>query len=72
MGEVGGYLKKYSISVFFPAFNDGGTIGSMVVMALKTLHEMTDNYEIIVVNDGSTDYTEQILKAVCQFESDPS
>jgi len=61
MGEVGGYLKKYSISVFFPAFNDGGTIGSMVVMALKTLHEMTDNYEIIIVNDGSTDYTEQIL-----------
>jgi len=50
-----------SISVFFPAYNDGGTIASMVLSALLTLRELTDDYEVIVVNDGSADYTPQIL-----------
>jgi glycosyltransferase involved in cell wall biosynthesis len=51
-----------SISVFFPAYNDGGTIASMVISALLTLRELTDDYEIIVVNDGSEDYTPQVLE----------
>lgn len=50
-----------SISVFFPAYNDGGTIASMVLSALLTLRELTDDYEVIVVNDGSADYTPEIL-----------
>ena len=50
-----------SISIFFPAYNDGGTIASMVVSALLTVRELTDDYEIIVVNDGSMDYTPQLL-----------
>jgi glycosyltransferase involved in cell wall biosynthesis len=69
-GRGWGESEKYSISAFFPAFNDGGTIGSIVVMALKTLRDISDNYEIIVVNDGSTDYTEQILNELQeQYES---
>lgn len=51
----------HSISVFFPAYNDGGTIASMVLAALLTVRELTDDYEIIVVNDGSADHTAQIL-----------
>ena len=50
-----------SISVFFPAYNDGGTIPSMVLTALMTLRELTDDHEVIVVNDGSSDYTAQVL-----------
>jgi len=50
-----------SISAFFPAYNDGGTIASMVLSALLTLQEVTDDYEVIVVNDSSTDYTPVIL-----------
>ena len=49
------------ISVFFPAYNDGGTIPSMVLTALMTLRELTDDYEVIVVNDGSADYTAEVL-----------
>ena len=49
--------KRPSISAFFPAYNDGGTIGSLVVTALATLAELTDDYEVIVVENGSTDYT---------------
>lgn len=50
-----------SISVFFPAYNDSGTIASMAITALLTLREVTDDYEVIVVNDGSADFTPSIL-----------
>ncbi|MCL5957698.1 MAG: glycosyltransferase family 2 protein [Chloroflexi bacterium] len=50
------------ISVFFPAYNDGGTIASMVISAILVCESLTDDYEIIVVNDGSRDYTPDILK----------
>jgi glycosyltransferase involved in cell wall biosynthesis len=56
-----------SISVFFPAYNDGGTIASMVISALLTLRELTDDYEVIVVNDGSADYTPQVLDELAEM-----
>lgn len=55
-----------SITAFFPAYNDGGTIASMVISALLTLRELTDDYEVIVVNDGSADYTPQILEELAR------
>jgi glycosyltransferase involved in cell wall biosynthesis len=53
--------KTSSISIMFPAYNDGGTIASMVVSAILTARELTDDYEVIVVNDGSADYTAEML-----------
>jgi len=53
--------KKPSISVFFPAYNDAGTISSLVIQAKQTLAEIADDYEIIVVNDGSKDDTAEII-----------
>ena len=50
-----------SLSVFFPAYNDSGTIASLVITALKCASDLTTNYEVIVVNDGSSDSTGQIL-----------
>ncbi len=52
----------YSISAFFPAYHDWGTIPSMIVTTDRTLRSLTDDYEIIVVNDGSTDYTGEVLE----------
>jgi len=59
-----------SISVFFPAYNDGGTIASMVLTALMTVRELADDYEIIVVNDGSADYTPQILDELARVHKE--
>lgn len=58
--------KRPSISAFFPACNDGGTIGSVVVATLKTLEELTDDYEVLVVENGSTDYTVEVLEELAQ------
>jgi glycosyltransferase involved in cell wall biosynthesis len=55
-----------SISVFFPAYNDAGTIASLVVLADRSLRKLTDDYEVIVVNDGSADHTAQVL---AEFEA---
>src|SRR5690242_9520197 len=49
------------LSVFFPAYNDSGTIASMVVNALLTARRLTPDHEVIVINDGSRDLTPQIL-----------
>jgi glycosyltransferase involved in cell wall biosynthesis len=50
-----------SISAVFPAYNDGGTIPSMVLTALMALRQVTEDFEIIVTDDGSSDYTAGVL-----------
>ena len=50
-----------SISVFFPAFNDEGSIADLIHETLKILPAITDDYEVIVVNDGSSDGTAAVL-----------
>ena len=49
-----------SLSVFFPAYNDSGTIASMVIRADAAAAALTPDYEVIVVNDGSADATAAI------------
>lgn len=53
--------KIYSISVFFPCYNDRGTIASMVLDVKSVLEKITDDYEIIVVDDGSSDGSRDLL-----------
>ena len=54
--------KISSISAVFPAYNDGGTIASMVVAASIACKQVANDFEIIVVNDGSSDYTASIIE----------
>jgi glycosyltransferase involved in cell wall biosynthesis len=49
-----------SLSVFFPAYNDAGTIASLVIRAMQVAARLTPDFEIIVVNDGSADATAEI------------
>ena len=49
------------LSIFFPAYNDSGTIASLVITALRTARKLTPDHEVIVVNDGSADATAEIL-----------
>ena len=55
------------LSVFFPVYNDGGTIASMVITADTAARRLTDDYEIIVVNDGSSDATAEVLQELTRL-----
>jgi glycosyltransferase involved in cell wall biosynthesis len=52
--------SKPGLSVFFPAYNDSGTIASLVITALQTARALTPEFEVIIVDDGSADATAQI------------
>lgn len=62
--------ERPSISAFFPAYNDAGTIPSMVITVLLTLRELTDDYEVIVINDGSRDHTAAVLDELARLYPD--
>jgi glycosyltransferase involved in cell wall biosynthesis len=59
--------KPAGLSVFFPAYNDSGTIASMVIRAVQAAAELTPDYEVIVVNDGSADATPEIVDELARM-----
>jgi glycosyltransferase involved in cell wall biosynthesis len=50
-----------SISAFFPCYNDANTIAGLVRRVERALAALTDEYEIIVVDDCSTDNSVPLL-----------
>jgi glycosyltransferase involved in cell wall biosynthesis len=53
--------RSGSISIFFPAYNDENSISGMVNRALALAPRFASDYEVIVVNDGSSDGTAAVL-----------
>ncbi|HAA33796.1 MAG TPA: glycosyltransferase family 2 protein [Firmicutes bacterium] len=49
--------KKYSITIFFPCYNEEHNIERVTREALDVAGRLFDDYEIIIVNDGSRDNT---------------
>lgn len=51
-----------NLSIFFPALNDAHTLPRLIKRAKNAAKRVTDDAEIIIVNDGSTDATADVLK----------
>ncbi len=61
---------KPNISVFFPCYNDQHSIGELVENAFLVLKDITNKYEVIVVDDGSTDKSREILQRLAKKYKD--
>lgn len=55
-------MIKKSLSVVCPAYNEAGNLSLLVKKINQELKKLTLNYQIIVVDDGSTDNSFNILK----------
>ncbi len=53
-----------SISAVLPAYNEEKIIAATATSIAATLAELTDDYEVLVVNDGSHDATQRIVEAL--------
>lgn len=51
-----------SISVTMPAYNEEANIGKMIEMSMAVVSKITDDYEIVVCNDGSKDKTGDVVR----------
>jgi len=58
--------SRPSISAFFPCYNDEGTIAALVRETDAQLRCASSDYEIIVVNDGSSDGSAAVLDALAR------
>ena len=54
----------YSISAFFPAYNDAHSIGTLIRKMARLLPKLTPDYEIVIVDDGSIDATWDLLQTL--------
>ncbi|MFN3527518.1 MAG: glycosyltransferase, partial [Candidatus Altarchaeaceae archaeon] len=60
--------KFYNISILIPAHNEGENIENTIKNVLNAKYK--GEKEIIVINDGSTDNTEEILRNICKIHKE--
>src|SRR5436305_827543 len=53
-----------SVTAFFPCYNDAPVIGSLVESVHEVLRESVDDFEVVVVDDGSEDDSVAVLRQV--------
>ena len=57
-------MERISLTAFFPAYNDEHTIEDIVRSAAREIGKVTDDFEIIVIDDGSKDRTGAIADRI--------
>jgi len=54
--------EKKSISVIVPVYNEEGSVRALYTELMETIHDLGRPYELLFVNDGSTDKTRDALQ----------
>ena len=62
--EVGRLERKHKISIIIPVYNEEAKISIILSQIKQILADTQLEYEIIIINDGSTDDTEKIVYEV--------
>ena len=55
---------RHSISVFVPALNEAGNLEGAIRDIVSAAEEVFDDYEVLIVDDGSTDHTGEEAEAL--------
>ena len=55
-------MFDHSLSVFFPAYNDAPSLPGLVAKTFAVLRQHVADFEVTVVNDGSTDLSAAVLE----------
>jgi glycosyltransferase involved in cell wall biosynthesis len=53
-----------SVSIFYPCYQDWGTMGSMVLFTIHTAEKLGIDYDFTIVDDGSNAHTQELLDEV--------
>jgi glycosyltransferase involved in cell wall biosynthesis len=59
-------MDKISISVFSPCYNEEKNIGKLITGMLDFLPKISSDFEIIIVDDGSTDSSAEVAGTFAQ------
>jgi glycosyltransferase involved in cell wall biosynthesis len=57
------------LSVFLPAYNEEGIIRKVALYTKEILEKTADNWELILINDGSSDKTGEIIENLGQEDN---
>ena len=56
--------SRPSVSIFYPCYQDWGTMGSMVLLTLRTAERLDLDYDFTIVDDGSNGHTQDLLAEI--------
>jgi glycosyltransferase involved in cell wall biosynthesis len=68
-GPLADPTRPTSITVFFPCYNEQGNVRRVVERAIGVLEKLGADYEVLVVDDGSSDATGRIADEVAAGHS---
>ena len=63
-----GQQTRNSISLIIPVYNEESKIHSLLAHIREILNETLLDYELIIINDGSTDHTERVVSEVGRLD----
>lgn len=55
---------RMGVSIFFPCYNDWGTMAGMVMMSMSTARDLGLDFDVTIVDDGSDSHTHELLEEI--------
>lgn len=55
-----------SVSIFYPCYEDWGTMGSMILFTVQTADRLGLDYDVTIVDDGSGEHTRELLDQIAE------
>ena len=60
MASISNRVYPYKLSIVIPCFNEGRHLAQFIEQLKITIQELTPNFEVLIINDGSRDNTRDV------------